>query len=185
MLLFAPSSKSHPLNPNFLRNDRPVSNLTFLPKFTEKIVFSQLLDHLKTNNPLDPHQLAYRIGNNTKLLMKVVNDLLTALDNGNISVPSLLDLSAVVDTIDHKSIFFRLESSYGISDTALAWFRSFLIDCSQTVSVNGRYPPSIPLKYGVHQNSVLGPVLFVLYTKPVSAVIHHHSLLHESFADDT
>ena len=58
--------------------------------------------------------------------MKVVNDLLTALDNGNISVPSLLDLSAVVDTIDHKSLFFRLESSYGISDTALAWFRSFL-----------------------------------------------------------
>ena len=46
------------LDPNFFRNYRPVSNLTFLPKFTEKIVFSQLLDHLNTNNQLDPHQLA-------------------------------------------------------------------------------------------------------------------------------
>ena len=118
-------------------------------------------------------------------LLKVVNDLLPVLDNGEIFMRSVLDLPAAFDTIDHKIFLSRLESSYSIWSTALPLFGSYLIDCSQTVSVNGRYPPSIPLKYGVHQNSVLGPVLFVLYTKPVSAVIHHHSLLHESFADDT
>ena len=144
-----------------------------------------MLGHLNTNNLLDPHQSAYRTGHSTQTaLLKVVNDLLTALDNRKISILSLLDLSAAFVIIDHKTLLSRLESSYGICDTDLAWFRSYLIDRSQTVSVNGRYSPSTPLKYGVPQSSVLGPVLFVLYTKPVSAVIDHHSLLHESFADD-
>ena len=85
-------------------------------------------------------------------LLKVVNDLLTALDNRKISILSLLDLSAAFDNIDHKTLLSCLESSYGICDTALAWFGSYLIDRSQRVSVNGRSSPSTPLKYGVPQS---------------------------------
>ena len=144
-----------------------------------------MLDHLNSNNLLDPYQSAYRTGHSTETaVQKVVNDL-TALDNGKISILSLLDLSVTFDTIDHKTLLSCLESSDGICDTALAWFRSCLIDHSQTVSVNGHHPPSTPLKYRVPQSSVLEPALFVLYTKPVSAVMDHHSLLHESYADDT
>ena len=105
-------------------------------------------------------------------LLKVVNDLLTVLDNGKISFPSLIDLSAAFDTVDHIILLSRIESSYSICDTAVAWFRSYLINRSQTVSVSMVYSPSTSL------------VLFVLY-KPLSAVNNHHSLLHESFVDDT
>ena len=106
-----------------------------------------MLDHLNTNNLLDPHQSAYRTGHSTETaLLKVVNVLLPAQDNGNISLLSLLDLFAAFDTIDHKIILSRLESSSGICDTALALLKFYLIVRSQTVSVNGRYLPSTPLK---------------------------------------
>ena len=95
-----------------------------------------MLDHLNTNNLLDPHQSAYDTGHSTETaLLKVVNDLLTALDNRKISILSLLDLSAAFVIIDHKTLLSRLESSYGICDTDLAWFRSYLIDRSQFQSM--------------------------------------------------
>ena len=104
-----------------------------------------MLDHLNSNNLLDPYQSAYRTGHSTESAPpKLVNDLLNALVKGQISILSLLDLSAAFNTIDHIILLSHLESSYGIFDTALAWFRSYLIDRSQTVSVNGRYSPSTP-----------------------------------------
>ena len=71
-----------------------------------------------------------------------------------ISILSLLDLSAAFNNIDH--ILYCPESSYSICDMAPAWFRSYRIDRSQTISVNSRYSPSTPLKRGVPQDSVLG-----------------------------
>ena len=79
----------------------------------------------------------------------------------------------------------RLETSFGIRDTALAWVSSYLTDRTHKVCVSGRYSDESALKYGVPQGSVLGPVLFVLYAAPVSDVISRHAMLHESFADDT
>ena len=100
------------------------------------------------------------------------------------SLMSLLDLSAAFDTIDHSILLSRLSYSFGISDTVLAWFTSYLTDRTQTISVNGSKSLPAPLHYGVPQGSVLGPILFVLYTQPLSKRIQHHSLYHHSFSDD-
>lgn len=181
-----PLLKKNSLDPNCLKNYRPVSNLSFLSKLLEKIVLSQLLEHLNENNLLDPHQSAYRAGHCTETaLLKVANDLLSALDKKHVSVLSLLDLSAAFDTIDHDILFSRLQTSFGISHSVLEWFISYLTDRTQKVCVNGLYSSTAPLTFGVPQGSVLGPVLFIMYTKPISAVIHEHSISHESFADDT
>ena len=162
-----------------------MSNLSFLSKILEKVVLRQLLNHLLTNNLFNSHQSAYRAGHSTETaLLKIVNDLLSALDEDKVSLMSLLDLSAAFDTIDHSILLSRLSYSFGISDTVLAWFTSYLTDRIQTISVNGsKYLPA-PLHYGVPQGSVLGTILVVLYTQPLSKIIQHHSLYHHNFSDD-
>ena len=74
--------------------------------------------------------------------------------------------------------------AFDISDTALSWFRSYLFDRTQVVSVNGNSSSPSVIKFGVPQGSVLGPTFFVLYTQPLSDIVHHQSLSHHSFSDD-
>ena len=87
--------------------------------------------------------------------------------------------------LDHSILLSRFSYSFGMSDTDLAWFTSHLTDRIQTISVNGSKSLPAPLYYGVPQGSVLGPILFVLHTQPLSKIIQHHSLCHHSFSDDT
>ena len=119
------------------------------------------------------------------VLLYVVNDVLSALDNDNISALVLLDLSAAFDTIDHQILFSRMKAVFGIQSTALQRFQSCLSDRYQSTSVN--YSSSSPsrLMYGVPRGSVLGHVLFVLYTTPLSDIIANHSVNHQLFADDS
>ena len=120
-----PTLKKPSLDSECLHNYRPISTLPFLSKILEKIVLSQLLCHLTSNNLLNANQSAYRAGHSTETtLSKVVNDLLVGFDNHNISVLTLLDLSSAFDTVDFSLLLSRLERSYGI-----AYFRlcSFLV----------------------------------------------------------
>ena len=117
--------------------------------------------------------------------MKVMNDLLRSPDHGNVSVLTLLDLSAAFDTIDHTILLHRLEHVFGIQDTALHWFSSYLTKRTQTVTVNNCSSAPVTISCGVPQGSVMGPVLFVLCTAPLSDVMDSHSVLHHTFADDT
>ena len=142
--------------------------------------------YLNDHNLLSPSQSAYRPHHSTETaLLKISNDILLALDSGNVSLLTLLDLSAAFDTIDHTILLHRLQHNYGITHSALSWFRSYLTDRTQSVSVNNLNSTSEKLLYGVPQGSVLGPVLFVLYTQPLSDLIQTHSPEHQSFADDT
>ena len=107
-----------------------------------------------------------------------------AMDEDKISVLLLLDLSAAFDTIDHQILLSRLETVFGIRSTALQWFQSYLLGRNQCVVVNNSASSS-PVMFGVPQGSVLGPVLFVLYTTPLSDIIANPSVNHQLFADDT
>ena len=98
-----------------------MSNLSFLSKSLEKVVLRQLSNHLLTNYLFYSHQSAYRAGHSTETaLLKIVNDLLSALDEEKVSLLSLLDLSAAFDTTDHSILLSRLSYSFDISDTVLA-----------------------------------------------------------------
>ena len=113
------------------------------------------------------------------------NDILTALDEDKISVLFLLDLSAAFDTIDHDILLSHLDSSFGIRSTDLSWFHSYLSERRQFVTVQDHKSPTTSLDFRVPQGSVLlGPVLFILYTTPLSH-LEKHSVIHEMFADDT
>ena len=90
-----------PLDKHVLTNYRPISNQPFLSKILEKVVLHQLLAHLQ-ENLCNPFQSAYHTRHSTETdLLQVVGDLLTAMDEDQISVLLLLDLSAAFDTVGH------------------------------------------------------------------------------------
>ena len=78
----------------------------------------------------------------------------------------------------------RLHTDFGFTDTVLQWFSSYLTDRTHYVSLCNHCSDFAPVHSGVPQGSVLGPMLFTMYTKPLSAIIDSHSIIHHSFADD-
>ena len=180
-----PVLKKPSLDPENFGNYRQISNLPFLSKITEKVVLAQLLKHLQTNKLLYHLQSAYRSDHSTDTaLLKICNDILSALDNKNVALLSLLDLSAAFDTIDHSILLSRLQTCFGISGSVLSWFESYFSGRFQSVSVHGILSTLSPLLHGVPQGSVLGPILFVLYTCPLFTIVNAHLLSHHSFSDD-
>ena len=103
--------------------------------------------------------------------MRVHNDIMISLDNGNSVILVLLDLSAAFDTINHDLLLSRLEKRFGITGTVLNWFKSYLCNRSQFVGINQFQSTKRDLLVGVPQGSVLGPLLYLLYTAPISDVI--------------
>ena len=100
-----------------MKNYRPVSNLPFLSKILEKVVLVQTTNHLTSNHITHKFQSAYRVGHRTETaFLRIVNDILTASDANQVSILSLLDLSAAFDTIDHAIMLSRLEQHSGASD---------------------------------------------------------------------
>ena len=183
--LVKPLLKNAGLDPYCLKHYRPVSSLPFLSKVLERIVLKQFLQHLQSHSLLEPSRSAYRKRRSTETaFLRVVNDLFQASDSGCVSILSLLDLSAAFDTINHYILITRLCSTFGCSGTVRDWFISYLSYRSQSVFVGHESTPSV-LKCGVPQGSVLGPLLFTLYTQPLSAVICQSGLSCHFFADDS
>ena len=120
------------------------------------VVINQLNLHLSSNNLLFPFQSAYRQHHSTETaLLHILNDLLLSTDSGNISLLTLLDLSAAFDTIDHSILLERLQHSFGITNSAHSWFLSYLSNRQQSVVVDGFFSDPVRLTYGVPQGSVL------------------------------
>ena len=97
----------------------------------------------------------------------------------------LLDLSAAFDTLEHDIILIRMEESIGLSGTALEWMRSYLCGRSQSVVINDVTSEAQELKYGVPQGSVLGPIIFTIYTSPIGRIARRYNLEIHLYADDT
>jgi hypothetical protein len=183
--VITPLLKKAGLDVNNMKNYRPVSNLSFMSKVIERVVVKQLLEHMQRNRLLDPLQSAYRAGHSTETaLIKVKDDINMAMDKGEGALLLLLDLSAAFDTVDHLILQHRLESHIGIKNSALKWFKSYLENRTQVVSVGGEMSKEIKLETGVPQGSVLGPILFLIYVLPLQQLIEHHLFRRHGYADD-
>ncbi len=184
--LVIPLLKKSSLDCNVLKNYRPVTNLTFISKVLEKLVFNQLVEYLSHNDLIEHFQSAYKAGHSTETaLLRVANDILCSVDTGSVAMLTMLDLSAAFDTLDHQILLERLFTSFGICDTVLNWFKSYLENRKQKVKINSHYSDELSISFGVPQGSVLGPLLFTMYVYPISDVIKNKDFDFHLYADDT
>ena len=167
-------------------NLRPISNLSFVSKLTERAVFNQIHDHLTAHKLYPKAQSSYRQYHSTETaLLRAKNDILMNMNKQHVTLLVLLDLSAAFDTVDHTILLNRLHSSFGITGRVLTWFKSYLENRSQYISINGGESRSFEMKYGVPQGSCLGPLLFVIYASKLFAILESHLPDVHAFADDS
>src|SRR5664279_38219 len=184
--LVTPRLKKADLEKSDPRNYRPISNLATLGKLLERVVASQFTSYLCQNNLFPEFQSAYRKYHSTETaLIKVVNDIIGALDAGHITLLSLLDLSSAFDTVDHDILLKRLEVSFGVLSIPLAWINSYITGRTQAVSSGSRTSKTESTYCGVPQGSVLGPLLFILYTADVEKLILSLGISVHLYSDDS
>jgi hypothetical protein len=173
-------------DPKAFRSFRPVSNLSFASKCLETVVSEQLNKHVMAHGLHNHLQSAYKALHSTETaLLHVSSEIYRHLDDGSSVFLVLLDLSAAFDTIDHRILLNRLKSDYNITGTALSWFQSYLSNRTFKVKLDSNLSTAHALKYGVPQGSVLGPILFSLYTAPLLRIFQHHGVSVHFYADDT
>ena len=180
-----PLLKKASLDQNDLNNYRPISNLAFIGKVIEKVVLKRLNLHMTENNLHDRMQSAYREQHSTETaLMKVQHDIVHNLDSGHCVMLVLLDTSAAFDTINIDLLLNTLHQRFGIGGRAFDWFKSYLTGRSQRVAIGSSSSTTTPVYHGVPQGSVLGPVMFNVYTTPIADICKKHQVHYHRFADD-
>ena len=164
-------------------NYRPISLLSNINKIFEKLVYSRIYSFLNLHNCIYDLQFGFRAKHSTNhALFSLTETIRDALDSGNFACGIFIDLQKAFDTVDHQILLKKLEY-YGVRGIANNWFRSYLSNRQQFVSVNGFDSSWQPMKYGVPQGSVLGPLLFLVYINDLNNAIKFCTTHH--FADDT
>ena len=186
MAYVTPLHKKPSLDRNILKNYRPVSNLSFISKLIEKVVAKQLNEFILHKGLLNANQSAYKSSHSTETaLLKIQNDIALSVDSGKAVALTLLDLSAAFDTIDHSLLYDCLHDWFGLDGTVLSWIKSYLSNRKQKIKIGDSFSEAVILPFGVPQGSVQGPLLFTLYTSPLSQVISKFNVTHHLYADDT
>ena len=166
------------------KNYQPVSDLMYISKMVEKAALNQFNAHSDNHDLLPNFQLAYREGYSTETaLLKLVNDALWSMENKQILVVAIMDLSTAFDMVDHDLLLSVLHNSFGISDTALSWYETYLRPHTMTVKVNNSSSEMTNLKYGVPQGSCSGANIFTAYSSLIKNAVDDTFTLH-GFTDD-
>ena len=168
---------------HILDNYRPISLLPTVSKLFEKIVFRQLYKYLTENKLLFTSRYGFREFHSTELAaLELVDRVFQYLDCGKIPISVFLDMSKAFDTLDHNILIDKLKF-YGLTNTPLNWFRSYLYGRQQYVDLDGHISNVTELSTGVTQGSILGPLLFIIYMNDIhDASSKFHFII---YADDT
>ena len=180
-----PVMKNPSYSPDDLQNLRPISRLPYLSKVKEKVLYLQLENYIESNNLHATSQSGYRKYCSTETaIIRTYDDIQQSLNNKKYVVLLLLDSSAAFDTVDHGILLERLESDYGLKDSALCMLNSYLKSRTFSVNIDGIESEPKKLEFGVPQGSLLGPFMYILYTKPLENIAKNYGLNINMYADD-
>ena len=168
---------------NDFTNYRPISILPTISKILEKVVYKRLYSFIQNFNIFYNKQFGFRNKHSTShAITKLITDIVQSNEKKETTLSVFLDLSKAFDTIDHTILLNKL-NFYGIRGHALEWFKSYLTDRTQFVTFNDKQSNYMDITCGVPQGSVLGPLLFIIYTNDLPDCLSHCETI--LFADDT
>ena len=163
------------------KNYRPVSLLPVFSKILERAIFCQVVQFMEDNELLHPFHHGFRQRHSTcTALLQMYDCWVEAFDSKDISAVLMLDMSAAFDLVDHQILVQKLEI-YGFEKSSLDWFRSYLSLRTQQVYVDGALSDPLEVDVGVPQGSILGPLLYIIYTNDLPESVHNHFSENNSF----
>lgn len=161
---------------------RPVSVLPTLSKVYERCIANQICEYISSENVLKDTMSGFRKHHSTTtLLLKIRDDIIKAMEKGEVTLAMFLDYSKAFDTVDFKTIITKLYH-LGFSKPAVLWMFSYLNNRLQYVQIDDCSSSMETVHFGVPQGSVLGPILFNLYVTDLQDAVHGTVC---QFADDT
>ena len=133
---------------------RPILLLSTFSKILEKLMHKRLYKFLEFHDIPYASQFGFRNNNSTLQITEKIKD---SIENGKFGCGVFIDLKKAFDTVNHTILIKKLEQ-YGIKNTSLEWFKSYLANRQQFVSFNGNLSDKKSITCGVPQGSVLGPL---------------------------
>ena len=163
--------KGDALNP---KNYRPVALLPIFSKILERMVFNQLVEYLDANSLLHPNHHGSRQGHSTATaLIQMYDQWVEEVEEGHLVGVMMIDLSAAFDMVDHQLLLEKLKL-FGLEDGPISWIRSYLMSRTQSVFVDGCLSPPLDIECGVPQGSILGPLMYIIFTNDIPDLVHNH-----------
>ena len=168
-----------------MSNYRPIAILPFISKIFERCIFTRITDYAITCNLLSPNQFGFSKGKSTQdAIMLLTEEIYNIFndDDGSFCINIFIDFQKCFDTIDHEILIKKLEM-YGITGIALDILKCYLSNRTQSVKMNGVISPALPVRRGVPQGSILGPLLFLFFINDLPNI--SNNVVSILFADDT
>ena len=164
-------------------NYRPISLLSNIEKFLERLMYNRIYKLFPDNNFIYSLQFGFRQKYSTvHVLISLKENIRKRLDEGIIGCGIFVDLQKAFDTVEHDILLSKLEH-YVIHGLANEWFKSYLSNRKQYVSINGYDSNLADAKFGVPQGPLLGLLLFLIYSNDLNQALKFCEVHH--FADDT
>lgn len=155
-------------------NFRPIAILAATSKILEKAATEQVTRYFVGNHLINENHHAYQTNRSTTTaLQHLVDNINELLERGETGVAVILDMSAAFDSVNVELLCQKL-SLYGLDLKAVNWMRSYLNNREFSVEIGGVTGQLRKSTTGVPQGSVLGPVLFTIFTNELPSVVQHH-----------
>ena len=165
-----------------VRNYRPISLLSCLSKVLDRLVSDRLRNHLEENGLITQRQYGFRRKSSTlDQLLDIYDNIMTNMDEKKVTKLLFLDVSKAFDKVWHRGLVYKL-NRLGVDDALLDFFQDYLTGRQQRVVLRGSKSSWLTIREGVPQGSILGPLLYLVYSNDLVEDIQTQIKL---FADDT